>query len=123
MEAEIEKLPDLVGLCHGIAAEHVVLQNAGECPMHAGIGGITPAALSKVGGNIVELSPGDCHLVAVCGINRNGALVRSVTNNVLAILIDVDLVTGEQAELRDHSWGSLRCRESRRVIILLQWLV
>jgi hypothetical protein len=24
--------------------------------------------------------------------------------------------------LRDHSWGSLRCRGSGRVIVLLQWL-
>jgi hypothetical protein len=72
--------------------------------MNAAIGRVTPPALSKVGGNVVELSPGDCHLVAICGINRNSALVRSVANNVLAILIDVDLVTGEHAELRDHSW-------------------
>ena len=41
--------------------------------MHAAIGGITPTALPEVGGNIVELSPGDCHLVAVCGIDGDRA--------------------------------------------------
>ncbi len=123
LEAEIEKLPDLVRLCHRIAAEDVILQNTRERPMNAAIRRVTPPALSKVRGNVIELSPGDCHLVAICGINRNRALVRSVANDVLAILIDVDLVTGEHAELRDHSWGSLHFRGgSRRIIILLQWL-
>ena len=63
--------------------------------MHAAIGGITPAALPEVGGNVIELSPGDCHLIAVCWVNGNRALVRRVAEDVLAILIDVDLVTRE----------------------------
>ena len=123
LQAEIEELPDLVGLCHRVTAEHVILQNTRERPMNAGIGRVTPPTLSKVRGNIVELSPGDCHLVAICGINRNRTLVRSITNDVLAILINVDLVTTEHAELRDHSWRSLHfLRGSRRVIVFLQWL-
>ena len=69
LKAEIKKLPCLIGLSHRIATEDVVLQDAGECPMHAGIGSITPATLAKVRGNIVKLPPGDCHLAAVCGVN------------------------------------------------------
>jgi len=103
LQAEIKKLTDLIGLCYRIAAEHVVLQDAGKCPMHAGIGGITPATLPEVRGDIVELPPANCHLVAIGRINRNRALVRSIANNVLAILIDVDLVTCEHAKHRNHS--------------------
>src|SRR6266496_203622 len=89
--------------------------------MNAAIGRVTPATLPEVGCDIIELSPGDGHLVAVCGINRNNALVRSVANDVLAILIDVGLVTREHAELRDHSWRSLHFpRGSRRVVIFFQ---
>src|SRR4029077_16486385 len=91
--------------------------------MHAGIGCVTPAALPEVGSNVIKLPPGNGHFVAICGINRNSALVRSVANDVLAILIDVHLITGEQAEWRNHSWRSIHFpRGSRRVIILLQWL-
>src|SRR6266536_5820601 len=92
--------------------------------MNAAIGRVTPATLPEVGCDIIELSPGDGHLVAVCGINRNNALVRSVANDVLAILIDVGLVTREHAELRDHSRRSFHLsRERRWVIIFFQWLV
>jgi hypothetical protein len=104
LQAEIKKLTDLIGLCYRIAAEDIVLQDAGECPMHAAIGGVTPATLPEVRGNIVELPPGDCHPVRVRWVNGNRTFVSSVANDVLAILIDVDLVTGEHAELRDHSW-------------------
>lgn len=72
--------------------------------MHAAIGRVTPSALPKVGGNVVELSPGDGHLVPIRWINGNRAFVRSIANDVLAVLIDVDLVTREHAKLRDHSW-------------------
>src|SRR5438067_3974354 len=92
--------------------------------MNAGIGRVTPPALPEVGGHIIELSPSDGHFVAVCGINRNRTLVRSVANDVLAILIDVGLVTREYAELRDHSWRSLHFpRGSRRVIVFFQRLI
>ena len=67
--------------------------------MYAAISRISPTALSEVGGDIIELSPGNGHLVAICGINRNRALVRGVANDVLAVCIDVGLVTREYAEL------------------------
>jgi hypothetical protein len=118
LQAEIKKLTDLIRLCYRIAAEHVVLQDAGKCPMHAGIGGVTPAPLPEVRGHIVELPPGNCHLVAIGRINRNRALVRSIANDVLAILIDVDLVTGEQAELEDHPWRGLDLSRRRGGIII-----
>ena len=107
LETEIEKLPYLIGLCHRVAAEDVVFQDTGEGPGCAAVGRVTPAALPEVGGNVVELSPGDCHLVAVCGVNRDRALVRGVADDILAIRIDVDLETGERTELRDHSRRSL----------------
>ena len=117
LQTKIEKVPDLIGLYYRVATEDVGLQDTGECPCEAGIGGITPAALPKVGGNIVELPPADCHLVAICGVNRNRAFVRSVTNDVLAILIDVDLITGEYPKLRDHLGRSLHLSWRRRRVI------
>ena len=63
--------------------------------MHSGIGAITPPALPKVGSNIIELPPADCHLVAICWVNGNDAFVSSVAKDVLAVLIDVHLVTDE----------------------------
>jgi hypothetical protein len=98
LQAEIKKLTDLIGLCYRIAAEDAVLQDTGECPMHAAIGGITPATLPEVRGDIVELPPGNCHPVRVRWINGNRTFVSSVTKNILAVLIDVDLVTGERAK-------------------------
>ena len=92
-------MPDLVGVCHRVAAEDVILQNTGERPVQPAIGGVSPAALPEVGGNIIELPPGNGHLVAICGVNRNNALIRRVAEDVLTILIDVGLVAREYAEL------------------------
>ena len=117
LQTEIEKVTDLIRLYYRIATKHVVLQDTGKRPCEAGIGSITPAALSEVGGNIVELPPADRHLVAICGVNRNRALVRSVTEDVLAILIDVGLITGEYAKLRDHLGRSRHLSRSRRRVI------
>ena len=118
LQAEIKKLTDLIGLCYRIAAEDAVLQDAGECPMHAGVGGITPATLPEIRSNIVELPPGNCHPVRVRWINGNRTFVSSVAENILAVLIDVDLVTGEYAELRDHSWRGLDLSRRRGGIII-----
>src|SRR6266705_1773509 len=103
VKAELEKLPDLIGVCHLVAAENAVFQNTRERPMRAAIGGITPAGLPEIGQYAVKLSPGDCHLVPVGRINGNRALVRRIADDVLAVLIDVDLETDERAELRGHS--------------------
>src|SRR4029450_6512197 len=103
LKTEIEEIADLIGVCHWVAAKDVVFQDTRERPVYAAIDGITPAGLPEVGGNVIELSPGDCHLVAVRGINGNGALVRGVTDDVLAVRIDVDLVADEWAVRRDHA--------------------
>ena len=108
---------------HRIAAKDIIFQDAGERPVHAAVGGITPTGLPEVGLNTVELSPADHHLVEICRINRNRGLVRSVPEDIVAIRIDIRLVTGEHAELRDHSRRSLyRSRRSRWVIVFLERL-
>ena len=103
MQTEIEEVPHFVGFGYRVAAENIVLQNAGKGPVYAGISGITPAALPKVGGYVVKLPPGDCHPVAICWVNGNNTLVGRVADDILAVLIDVYLVTGKDAELRNHS--------------------
>ena len=118
LETEIEEIAHLIGLCHRVAAEHVILQNTRERPMHAAIGGITPAALPEVGQYAVKLSPGDCHLVPIGRINGNRALVSGVAEDIVAILINVDLETDERAELRDHSRRSLYLPWWRRRVIV-----
>ena len=95
MEAEIKKLPHLIGLCYRIATEDVVLQDPGKRPVHTAIGSITPAALPEVGGNIIELPPDDCHLVSICWVNGNRTFVSSVAEYILAVLIDIRLITDE----------------------------
>src|SRR5213076_2567080 len=124
LKTEIEEVPYLVGVCHRVAAENPVFQNTRKGPMHAAIGGITPAGLPEIGQYAVKLSPGDCHLVPVGGIHGNRALVRRIADDVLAVLIDVDLETDERAKLRDHSRRSLYLPWWRRqVIVKFQRLV
>ena len=95
LKTQVEKLSDLIGVCDRVTAKDVVFQNTGERPVHAAVGCVSPAGLPEVGGNVVELSPGDCHLAAVCGVNGNGALVRGVAEDVLPTCIDVYLNAGE----------------------------
>jgi hypothetical protein len=59
------------------------------------VGSVSPAGLPEVGSNVVELSPGDCHLAAICRINGDGALIRRVAEDILPTCIDVHLVTDE----------------------------
>ena len=67
--------------------------------MYASIGGITPPALPEIGCNIIELPPGNCHVVQVRRVNGYRTFVRSVAQDILAILIDVHLITREHAKL------------------------
>ena len=71
--------------------------------MDAGISCIAPPTLTEVGRNVVELSPTDCHLVAVRRINRDRALVGSIADDVIPICINVYLVADENAMRGDHS--------------------
>ena len=95
LQTQIEKLPDLIGVCDRVAAENVILQNTGKRPRCAAVGRVSPAGLPEVGGNVVELSPGDCHLAAVRGVNGNGALVRGVAQDILPARIDIHLLADE----------------------------
>src|SRR5437667_2018665 len=117
LKAQIEKLPDLVGVCNRVAAENVILQNTGKRPSGAAVTGVSPATLPEVGCYVVELPPGDCHLAAVCGVNGNGALVCSVAQDVVPICIDVCLETRKRTELRDHPRRGLHLSRRRGRII------
>lgn len=75
--------------------------------MYAAVAGISPTSLPEVGLNAVELSPPDHHVVEICRIDRNRRFVRSIAEDVIAIYIDIGLVTCEDAELRDHPRRSL----------------
>src|ERR1700757_3366689 len=68
LETEIEEVSHFVGFGYRVASENSVLENTGEGPVYAGISGITPAALPKVGGYVVKLPPGDCHPVTICWV-------------------------------------------------------
>src|SRR5437764_8851268 len=116
LKAKVEKLPELIGVCHRVAAENAVFQNTRKCPVHAPVGGVSPAALPEVRCNIVELSPGNCHLAAVRRVNGNGALVCSVAQDVVPVGIDVYLKTCKRTELRDHPRRSFYLSRSRRRI-------
>jgi len=85
LETEIEKIACLIGLCNWVAAEDVILQNPWKSPGRAGVGGISPARLTEVGVDAVELPPGDEHLVTIGGIDRNRRLIRSIAEDVLTI--------------------------------------
>src|SRR5438552_7753462 len=106
-KAEIEKIPCVIGVQHGIAAEDVIFKNARKPPRHAAIGGVAVAGLPEVGGYAVKLPPTDDHPVGICGVHANGRLVRSVAENIVTARIDIHLVTRERTVVRDHSRRSL----------------
>ena len=123
LEAEIEEVPHFVGFGYRVASENSVLENTGEGPVYAGIGGITPATLPKVGGYVVKLPPGDCHPVPICWVNGNNTLVGRVADDVVAILINISLITNEEPIRRDHSRRGLNFpRRRRRVIVFFEML-
>src|SRR5204862_8098336 len=85
---------------------------------------ISIAGVTEVVRYSVELPPGDCHLTAVCGVNGERALVRSVAEDVVPICIDVYLKARKRIELRDHSRRSLYLsRRRRRIIVPFKWLI
>ena len=102
-QAEIEESAGLIGVGYRVAAEDIVLQNAGERPMHASIGAVAIAGLPEVGCVSVKLPPTDGYFVAVGRVDRNRRLVRGVADDVVPLRIDVDLIAGEAGIRRDHS--------------------
>src|SRR5262245_33499206 len=107
-KAEIEEAPCLIRVHHGVAAKHIVFQYTRKCPRGTAIRGKSPAALAEVGRYAVELSPADCHLVAVRWVDGYRRLIRSVANDVVALRVDVDLETHERAIRRDHPRRTLQ---------------
>ena len=67
-------------------------ETPGNVECHASVGRVTPATLSEVGVDAIELPPGNRHLIAIRRINRDGGLIRSVAQDVVAVCIDVSLV-------------------------------
>jgi hypothetical protein len=122
LKTEVEKLPDLIGVGDRVAAKDSVLQNTRKRPVRAGIGRESPASLPEIRCYTVELPPGDRHLAQIRWINGNGALVCGVTQDVVAICIDVYLKARKRAELRDHSRrGLYLSRRRRRIIVRFKW--
>ena len=100
-------MPGIIRAQDGVAAKDIVFQDAGKSPGGPGITGVCPARLSKIGSNTVKLPPSDGHAVVIGRIHANGRFVRGIVGDVIAVRIDVYLVAGEGAELRDHPGGGL----------------
>ena len=116
-------MPGIIRAQDRVAAKDVVLQNAGESPRSPAVTGVGPARLPEIGSNTVKLSPSDGHAIVIGGIHANGRFVRSIISNVIAVGIDVDLVTGEGSELRDHSSGGFTPENvDRRILHFLMRL-
>src|SRR5205085_8436893 len=109
-------------VCCWVAPKNAVFQNTGEGPCYTCIGGVTPTALPKVGQHAVKLPPPDCHFAGVCRVNRDRTFVSCVTDDVIPICIDVNLVTDENAIRRDHSRRTLQPIDiSWRIVVFFQW--
>ena len=87
-----------VGVQNGIAAEDVVFQDAGSTPPRASVCRVCKTCLPEIRCNAAELSPADTHSVCVVTVYANGRLIRSVTNPVITVRVDVDLIAGVRTE-------------------------
>ena len=101
-QTQVKEMPRIIRGQDGVAAKDVVLQDAGESPRGPATSGVCPARLPEIGSNTVKLAPSDGHAVVIGRIHANGRFVRGIISNVIAVGIDVDLVTGEGAERRHH---------------------
>jgi hypothetical protein len=99
----IEKRPYLVCTQNRITAENARLQHPGKRPLNPTVRGITPAALPEAGVHRIELPPTDRHFVAVGRVDRYRGFVCRVANDVVALRVNIRLITREQTKLRDHS--------------------
>ena len=124
-KAEIIKTSRVIGGQNWVAAEDVVLENAGERPGRAAVAGISKTALPEIGSNAVELPPTDYFPAAVCWVYGDRRLVRGIAGDIHAARIDVNLKTYKQVLRHDHSrrnpyspqggWGW-------RVVVFFEWL-
>src|SRR4051794_30170560 len=116
-------MADIVRRQHRIAPEDVALQYSWKRPGDAAVRRKAPARLTKIRCNAVELPPADCHLVSVCRIHRNRWFVGCVAGNVVSVLVNIDLITGEGAVLRDHGIRApVPPDEHRRIALPFEWL-
>ena len=95
-------MPGIIRAQDWVAAKDVVLKDAGESPRGPAITGVCPARLPEIGSNTVKLPPPDGHAVVIGRIDANRRFIGGIVSNVVAVGIDVDLVTGEGAERRHH---------------------
>src|SRR5437762_7255888 len=88
-------MSDVVRSQDWVAPENIVLEDVRKCPRRATVTGKSPASLAKVRVHAVELPPSDRHLVMVGGIDCDRGFVCRIAGNILAVVIDVDLITDE----------------------------
>src|SRR2546423_13543520 len=103
---------------HRIAPEDIVLEDARKGPRHSAVIGKGPAGLAEIRTHAIELSPADRHFIAICEIDRDRWLVRGVARDVLAVAIDVYLVTGERTVLRNSPLRYIRSPDKHRRILV-----
>lgn len=123
-KAKVKEGSGLVRVGDRIAAKNSRFQNPGKGPVDASVRSIPPAALPEVRRYIVKLSPTNRHPAAIGRVNRDRTFVSGVTDDVIAICVDVHLVADERTMWRDHSWRGLQPVDvrSRRVVVFFQWL-
>ena len=124
-KAEVEKCSCVIRVQYRVAAKNVIFQDARERPRDAGIGGEAPAALPEVRVNSVKLPPADRHFIAICRIHCDRRFVCGVPEDIVPLRVDVDLVTREYAQLRDHPRRTLQpisTRWCRRHPVFFEWL-
>src|SRR5256885_15450901 len=103
---------------HRIAPEDIVLEEPRKGQRHSAVIGKGPAGLAEIRTHTIELSPADRHFVAICEIDRDRWLVRGVARDVLAVAIDVYLVTGERTVLRNSPLRYVRSPDKHRRILV-----
>ena len=92
-----------IGVQDRIAAKNVVLENASRKPRPSATGCMRESSLAKIRCDAVELPPTDAHFVSIRRIDANGRLIGGIANNIIAVRINVDLITRVGTELRDQS--------------------
>jgi len=90
-QAVIEEYARGIGGQDRIAAELSRLQHAGERPRTATVVAVGVPGLSEITGDGVELAPADHDVVRIGGIDADRRLVGGVTDDVVALGVDVGL--------------------------------
>ena len=59
--------------------------------------------LTKIGRHAIELPPTDAHFVSVRRNDADGGFICGIANNVIAVRVNVDLITRVRTEPRGQS--------------------